>query len=162
MLHGTSEFIGRDLYMQRGMELWRNVHVRSLAHSFFLFFPHSFSFVSLSLFFDRICRSRTFFVKIMHRIHATYRVMHFVGMFDFASDTYFNPRGRRSKYEGWLFAGDQNLIFIQSGGQTHRAWGCRASTSPTAAFRFLVDRVFALSGGRIEKFAMWIFARNIF
>jgi len=40
-------------------------------------------------------------------------------------DTYFNRRDRRSKgKEGWLFAGDQNLIFIQSGGQIYCARGC--------------------------------------
>lgn len=112
-------------------------------------------------FFARICRSRTFFAKIMHRIRATYRVMHFVGMFDFASDTYFNRRGRRSKGM-WLFAGDQNLIFIQSGGANPPRPRVSLLLLPPPAFRFLANRVFALSKDRIEKFTMGIFARDTF
>lgn len=40
-------------------------------------------------------------------------------VFDFTPDTYFNRRNGRSKQVvgWWLFAGDQNLIFIQSGGK---------------------------------------------
>lgn len=53
-----------------------------------------------------------------------------------SSDTYFNRRDRRSKgKEGWLFAGDQNLIFIQSGGKSTAPEGV-TFTSTIACFSF--------------------------
>lgn len=80
--------------------------------------------------------------------------MHLVGMFDFMADTYFNRRNRRSKQvEGWLFASDQNLIFIQSGGKPTAPEGVTATSNSLFPLTSITHSIFVLLQESIKKIA---------
>lgn len=128
--YACSTWIYRDLHMQRETELWWNV-------------------IYIIIFFNWICRSRTFFEN--HEFAPRTGSCTLLECLT-SSDTYFNRRDRRSKEkEGWLFAGDQNLIFIQSGGQIHCAWGCHFYLSHCLPFVSLPIAYLLFSRDRIEK-----------
>ena len=76
--------------------------------------------------------------------------MHLVGMFDFTSDTYFNRRNRRSK-QGRLFASDQNLIFIQSGGKPTAPEGVAVTSNSLFPLTSITHSIFVLPQESIKK-----------
>lgn len=107
----------RDLHMQHGTELWWDMYVCRFFFS--------------TEYVDHVHFSRKSCTEFAPRT-GSYTLSECLT----SSDTYFNRRDRRSKgKEGWLFAGDQNLIFIQSGGKSTAPEGV-TSTSPTACFSF--------------------------
>lgn len=108
----------RDLHMQHGMELWWSIYI------------YVCRFFSIE-YVNHVHFSRKSCTEFAPRI-GSYTLSECLT----SSDTYFNRRDRRSKRkEGWLFAGDQNLIFIQSGGKSTAPEGV-TSTSTIACFSF--------------------------